>query len=148
MSIIDSRTEFCVDEPAFGAAATRLEGNQIDLSHPRDIGQGTPLIATIVISTTFVGAGASVDFQIASDSTAAIATNGSATSHGSTGPIPVAELVAGARFEIKLPAEGREYERYLGLLVVTSGAATTAGAIDAFISLTSQMKTKAYPAAA
>jgi hypothetical protein len=143
--IIDSRNKFCEDEAASGTQATRLEGDVIDLKTARDIGNGQPVYAVITVSTAFTsGTSSTVNFQIVSDAQEAIATDGSATVHAQTGAVAHTELTAGKRYVLPLPLEGREYERYLGLLVVTGAATTTAGAITAFLSLDPD-GWKAYP---
>lgn len=142
--IMDKLNTFCEDEPAFGTAATRLEGDVIDLIDVRDIGNGQPLYLIVTITTAWAG-GTSANFQLASDATDAIATNGTASIHGQTGAIPVANLTAGKTFVIPAMIEGTAYERYLGVLVTTVGT-TTAGAFTAFLSI-DPTGWKAYPEA-
>jgi hypothetical protein len=138
--ILDERLEFC-DAVALntGAAGSYLLGDVIDLQLAAggDIGAGEPLYLIITVDTTATSDGsATAEFKLASDAQAAIATDGSATVHASTGPIPVANLTAGRRaFVIPLPSEGLAYERYLGILQTTAVAAFTAGKINAFITL-------------
>jgi hypothetical protein len=145
--IMDRRTLFCENEACQGTAATRLEGSQIDLEDARDIGNGQPLYLIITVDVAFVGATATVNFKLASDATAAVATDGTATEHAQTGPIPIAQLVVGKTFVLPLPAEGNVYEQFLGLLVVTAVATTTAGSVTAFLS-PDPAGWKAYPEAA
>ncbi len=140
--IMDNLTKFCQDEAAFGTAATRLEGSQIDLGvAARSVGMGTPVYVIIVVEVAFSG-GTSVNFIVASDATAAVATDGSASVHGQTGAIAVADLTLGKRFVIPLTT-GVEYEQFLGLLVTTVGT-TTVGSITAFISPDPLSTWKAY----
>lgn len=147
--ILDERLEFC-DAVALntGAAGTYLLGDVIDLQLAAggDIGAGQPLYLVIGVDTTATSGGAATaNFTLASDAQAAIATDGSATIHATTGPIPVAQLTAGRRyFVIPLPMEGNTYERYLGILQTTAVAAFTAGKINAFITL-DPTGSKAYP---
>lgn len=149
--ILDERTEFC-DAVALntGGAGTYLLGDQIDSGAvARDLGTSTSnLFLVLEVATTCTSGGsATVQFHLASDSTASIATNGSATYHFSTGAIPVATLVAGYTIAvIPLPA-GALYERYLGILQTTAVAALTAGAIDAFLT-TDPSLWRHYPDAA
>jgi hypothetical protein len=134
--IIDSRNKFCEDLAVDSGTGTALEGDVIDLKTVRDIGNGQPVYAVITVSTAFdSGTSSTVNFQIASDAQEAIATNGTASVHAQTGAIAHTALPAGKRYVLPLPLEGTAYERYLGLLVVTGAAATTAGAITAFLSM-------------
>lgn len=145
--ILDERTEFC-DATALntGAAGTYLIGDQIDLTTARDMGDGQPLYLVLQVTTSVDSAadGASVEFKLASDAAAAIATDGSATVHLSTGAIAEATLAAGYQMVYALPLEGSAYERYVGILQVTSGEAVTAGAVNAFLTLDPPRTGKVY----
>lgn len=137
--ILDERLEFC-DAVALntGAAGSYLLGDVIDLQLAAggDIGAGEPLYLVIQVDTAATSGGsATADFKLASDAQAAIATDGSATVHASTGPIAVASLTAGRQFVFALPLQGNTYERYLGILQTTATAAFTAGKINAFLTL-------------
>ncbi len=138
MAILDERSEFCdaVAVPT-GGAATTLLGDVMDLgSVARDIGQGKPIYLEISVDTAIAG-GTAVQFVLASDSTAAISTDGSESRHFLSKVYAVADLVAGFRIMFALPmgdvaASVTPYERYLGILVVGTGT-QTAGAINAFL---------------
>lgn len=134
--ILDERLEFA-DALALdtGAAAAHLLGDVVDLSVARNIGLGLPLYLVIQVDTLVESAGAAtVQFQLASDAQAAIATDGSATIHGETIAIPKATLVAGYQKLIPLPREGdTPYERFIGVLYTVGTAALTAGKVNAFI---------------
>lgn len=136
--ILDELLEFA-DATAIntGAAGTYLVGDVIDLGAAhRDIGNGQTMYLCISVDTTATSGGSATgDFKLASDAQAAIATDGSASVHASTGPQAVATLVAGRKFCIPLPLEGVVYERYLGILQTTAVAAFTAGKINAFLTL-------------
>ena len=135
--LVDTLTEFCDNTTLnTGAPGKFLIGNQINLEDVRDIGHGEPIYAVFVVTTTVTSAGAAtVAFDIASDSTAAISTSTS-TLHATVGPFPKADLVAGTIIAvIALPDEGNAYEQFLGILQVTGTAALTAGAIDAFLTM-------------
>lgn len=134
MAILDERTELA-DALALntGGAATYLLGDVIDLEIARDLGNGQPLYFCITIDTLPVSATGTINFQIATDAQAAIATDGSATVHAATGPKLAAQMPAGQMFVLPLPLEGSLYERYLGLLQITAVAAFSAGKINAFI---------------
>lgn len=134
---IDKSTELC-DAEALSTAGTGLAlvGDQIDLGAAgENVGNGEPMALVVQVTTAVTSAGAAtVEFQLASDAAAAIATDGSATVHGKTYAIPKASLVAGFQVILPLPPAGDvAYERYLGLLQNVGTAALTAGAIDAFV---------------
>ena len=133
--ILDERLEFA------DAAAIALNiGNAIapntdviDLGATptlRDIGNGEPMYLVLQVDTAFVGAGASITFDLVSDSTANLAT--SKTTHATTGAIAVATWAAGYTKVIPLPVEAT-YERYLGLWMTVATANVTAGKLNAFL---------------
>jgi hypothetical protein len=134
--ILDKRNEFC-DAVALntGAAGTYLVGDQIDLGVARDMGNGEPMYLVITVDTLPTSAGAATaQFQLASDASASIATNGTATVHLETKAFAISEMAAGTMLAaIALPLEGVAYERYLGILQITGTAAFTAGKINAFL---------------
>ena len=136
--ILDERTEFCDATSAvlaFGATGAII-GDVIDLKSATtspnttiDL-EGSDVYLVIQVDTTFVGATSTTKFQLASDSTADLAT--SRTNHIATGDIPVATLVAGyVVFAGKLPSGS--YERYLGIWETVGTANVTAGKINAFL---------------
>lgn len=133
--ILDERTEFA------DAAAIALNiGNAIapntdviDLGATptlRDLGNGQQIYLVLQVSTAFVGATATIQFELASDSTANLAT--SKTVHYSTGAIAVATWAAGYTKVVALPIEAT-YERYLGLWMTVATANVTAGNLNAFL---------------
>lgn len=130
--VLDESTEFA-DNVALptGALGRSLVTDNIDQSlSGGQIAQ--PLYLVIQISQTATSGGAAkVTFELASDSTGAIATDGSATQHAGLGPYPVASLVAGRSISAPLPPG--PYEKYLGLLVNVTGATLTGGRFDAFL---------------
>lgn len=135
--ILDELLEFCDAEALdTSGTGTDLEGDVIDLgANGEQVGDGEPMYCVIQVTTAVTSAGAAtVQFQLASDAAAAIATDGSATVHGQTEAIAKADLVAGYTRIIPLPpGAGNAYERYLGVLVTVGTAALTAGAINCFI---------------
>lgn len=133
--ILDERNEFA-DATALSTAATgrALVGDVIDLgATSSDIGNGQPLYLVIQVDTDVTSAGAAtVSFELASDASASIATDGSATVHAVTAAIPKASLVAGyVAAAVALPIGS--YERYLGILQNVGTAALTAGKVNAFL---------------
>jgi len=133
--ILDERLEFA-DATALDTtgAATKLVGDVIDLgAASRDIGQGEPLYLCIQVDTAVTSAGdATVAFELASDAQAAIAVDGSATSHFKTAAIGKANLVTGYR-AVMVALPSGTYERYLGILATVGTAALTAGKVNAFL---------------
>jgi hypothetical protein len=136
--ILDSRNEFC-DATALntGSPGTYLVGDVIDLDVARDMGNGQPLYLVLSIDTAVDSSanGASVEFVLASDDSASIATDGTATEHVSTGAKAEATLTAGYQTVLTLPLEGDAYEQYLGILQKTTGEAVTSGAVNAFLTM-------------
>lgn len=140
--ILDERLEFADAVSVAAAAGTALIGDVIDLGGAsQDIGAGEDLYLVIQASTEIITAGAAgtIQFKLASDAQAAIATDGSATDH-IISPSYVTDDSAANSDELnaggvilmaKLPPD--TYERYLGILCVTGTTTTTAGAINAFL---------------
>lgn len=135
--IIDARNEFADAADVAKATGTHLIGDVINLDDARDIGNGQSLYLVVTVDTQFDSAadGASVEFVLASDASASIATDGTATEHVSTGAKGEAELSPGQAYVLTVPLEGSAYEQYLGLLAKVSGEATTAGKINAFLTM-------------
>lgn len=141
--ILDERTKFADAVSVAAAASTALIGDVINLEEARDIGNGEPVYLMIQTDTEIItgGVAGTIEFQLVSDAQAAIAVDGSATVHYSTGTFVTdgtdandPELKAGATIAmIALPLEGKAYEQYLGILCVTATTTTTAGAINAFL---------------
>lgn len=143
--LLDERTEFC-DATALntGAADSYLIGDVIDTSVVgADLGQGVDLYCVIQVDTTATSGGAATgQFSLCSDAQAAIAVDGTQTTHFSTAAIAVATLVAGYQIAaFKLPLG--TYERYLGIVQTTGTAAFTAGKVNAFLT-TDVSKIKHY----
>lgn len=131
--VLDEFNEFCDATSAILAVGNAIIGDVIDLgSTPtlRNLGAGEPLYLVLQVDTAFVGTGATVTFDLCSDSVAALTT--SKTTHLTTGAIPVASLVAGYRKVIALPNE-TTFERYLGIWETVATANITAGKINAFL---------------
>ena len=132
--ILDEKLEFADALAVFGNTGSALVGDVIDLTiADRRLGSNVPLFLVIQVTTAFATAtAATVSFELASDDAAAInVTTGS--KHVRTAAFATTQLTAGKQIIVPLPAGLPDYERYLGLIVVTAGAATTAGAINAFL---------------
>lgn len=133
--ILDERTEFLATTNVFSNQTSVLVGDVIDLTAiTRDIGMGQPLYWYVLVTTAFVGSSSTTDFQIRTDSVAAVDAS-SGTLHASTGAIAVANLGAETFFMSTLPIVGNTYERYMGLIVIGATANTSAGAITAGLTL-------------
>ena len=140
--ILDARTEFADAVSVVGTAGTTINvGNQIDLSVARDIGAGQPLYVVITVDTSIItgGAAGTIAFQLASDASASIATNGTQSIHFVskafvTDDDALNELDAGeTAVIIALPMEGVAYEQFLGIQAVIGTTDTTAGKVNAFL---------------
>jgi hypothetical protein len=131
--ILDERLEFADALSCVANVGNAILGDVIDLgANPtlRDIGNGEPLYLVIQVDTAVVGTTSTVQWQLASDSTANLAT--SKTVHLDTGAIAEATLVAGYTKIYALPVEAT-YERYLGLWQTVAVNNLSAGKINAFL---------------
>jgi hypothetical protein len=141
--IMDERNEFADAASVAAAAGTALIGDVINLgSVARDMGQGEPVWFVVTVDTAFVAAGAgTINIQLVSDAQAAIATDGSATVHLSTGAkataasTPAGQRAGDVLFAAPLPVEGSVYEQYLGVLCTIATQTVSAGKINAFLTL-------------
>ncbi|TXH48242.1 MAG: hypothetical protein E6Q97_25145 [Desulfurellales bacterium] len=132
--ILDEKLEFADALSVAATTGSALVGDVIDLvSADRRLGSNVPLFLVIQVTTAFATAtSATVSFELASDDAAAINTT-TGSKHVRTAAFGTAQLTAGKQIIVPLPAGLPDYERYLGLIVVTAGATTTAGAINAFL---------------
>lgn len=155
MAILDERCEFADNVDIAAAAGTALIGDQIDIEVLRDMGShGQPVFLVISVDTEVITGGTAgvVRFVLASDATAAIATDGTATEHFTShdfitddAAVNAAQLSAGSfPVVVSLPIEGVPYERYLGILVVTTTTTTTDGNISAYLTLSPPTTRKVY----
>jgi hypothetical protein len=151
--ITDERLEFC-DAVACntGAADTYNIGDIINMEDVRDLGNGQPVYLVMTCDTSIItgGSAGTVAFQLVSDSTDTIATDGSQTIHITseafvTDDAALNDLDAGdIIWCVALPTEGPAYEQYLALQQVTGTTAITAGKVNAFLTLTPHAAPKAY----
>jgi len=138
--IMDETLEFA-DAVALDTSGTDTDliGDVIDLGVARDIANGQPLYLVVQIDTAVTSGGsATVQFSLASDAVAAIATDGNQTIHYLSDAFPVASLTQGFSIVVPLPMGGAVstgYERYLGFQTVTGTAALTAGKVNAFLTI-------------
>ena len=143
--ILDERTEFADATSVAAAAGTALIGDVYDTGETvSNMGVSSDLWFVITVDTEIITAGAAgtVRFQLVSDATSTVATDGSATVHLDTGTLVSddaaandSRLNAGATlYAAKLPS--MNYERWLGVLCITATTTTTAGKINAFLTPT------------
>lgn len=152
--ILDNALEFADAVSVAAAAGTANIGDVIDLTLARDIGNGQPLYLVINVDTEIItgGTAGTIQFQLVSDAVTSPATDGNQTIHYISDTFVTDdtlliddELRAGAYpFVVALPLEGKEYERYLGVQAVVATTTTTAGAINAFLTL-DPVGWKSYP---
>lgn len=130
--ILDKNLEFCDATSVAAAAGSALVGNVINLDNAGRRLTSEMLYLCVQVTTAFVGSGATAQFKLMSDDAAAINTT-TGTPHFQSKAFGVAELTLGKQFYFELPAGIPAYEQYLGMVVTTAGATTTAGAINAFL---------------
>lgn len=158
MAILDSRLEFADAVTVAIAAATANLGSQIDLGTTSlDIGNGQPLYLCITVDTAIVtgGSAGTIQFQLASDDTAAISTTLQAVHWKS--PIFVTDddptIPAGTILAcMALPSingavsrsvagvdvttgQGAPYKRFIGIQIIVGTTTITAGKVNAWLSL-------------
>jgi hypothetical protein len=141
--ILDNTLEFADAVSVAASAGTANIGDIIDLTTARDMGNGEPMYLVITVDTEIItgGSAGTIAFQLVSDSTDTIATNGTQTVHYKSRDFVTddasandAALSAGAvPVIVALPMEGQAYERYLAVQAVTGTTTTTAGKINAFL---------------
>lgn len=140
--ILDERNEFADAVSVAAGAGTALIGDVIDLGGTsQDVGNGQPLYLVIQTDTEIItgGSAGTIKFQLASDASASIATDGSASVHFDTGTFVTDDAAAnsaalnagGVIAAVALP--NGTYERYLGILATIGTTTVTAGKINAFL---------------
>lgn len=136
MGILDERLTFGYPTSIIAATGTNNVGDVVDITVPRDIGGGHTMFLLVQVTTDVDSAadGATVAFQLVSDSTSTPDEGGTQTVHALTGSYAQATLVAGFQVALALPPmmDG-EYEQYLGVQAVIGVEAVTAGAINAML---------------
>lgn len=132
--ILDKNLTFANKLSVAAAAGSALVGDVIDLGAVnRKIGSGAPLHLGLIVTTAFASGGAAtVQFRLMSGAAAAIVP-ASDNNHYTSQVFPYAQLTLGKRIIVELPAGIPDYSRYLGLVVATATATTTAGSISAFL---------------
>lgn len=138
--ILDERNEFC-DATSLntGAAGTYNIGDVIDLGVARNLGgdQALYLVVTVDTGITVAASTGTVQFQLVSDGTDTIATNGTQSIHAisKAHATSTAAIAAGSvLMAVHVPLEGSTaYERYLSVQQVTGTTAINAGKVNAFL---------------
>ena len=140
--ILDERNEFADAVSVAGSAGTALIGDVIDLGGTsQDIGNGQPLYLVIQTDTEIItgGSAGTIQFTLASDASASIATDGTATANFVSASLVTDDAAAnssqlnagGVIAAVALPMG--TYERYLGVLATIGTTTVTAGKINAFL---------------
>ena len=143
MAIIDKRTELADAISVAAAAGTINVGSQVDASVVRDLGAGQTVWLIVTVDTAVVtgGAAGTIRFQLASDSTASIATDGTQSIHATSALFVTDDAgydleIGDIAWQIALPTDGQEpYEQFIGLQAVIATTTTTAGKVNAWLSL-------------
>ncbi len=154
MAIMDANLEFADAVSVANAAATINIGDVIDMSVVRDIGNGQPVYLVISVDTEIItgGSAGTIQFQLVSDAVTTPSTT-TATIHAISEEFVTDdtlliddELRAGEfPFVVALPLEGPEYERYLGIQAIIGTTTTTAGNINAYLTLDPVHAPRSYP---
>lgn len=144
--ILDTLNEFADNVSVAAAAGTALIGDVIDLgATPQDLGNGKPMYLVIQSGDTEIitgGTAGTIQFELASDAQAAIAVDGTASTHILTNEFVTDDTGANDAqlgpnktiFMGALPTgAGVAYERYLGVLATIGTTTVTAGTINAFL---------------
>lgn len=163
--IFDANLEFADAVSVAATAGTALIGSQIDLTETGpDIGAGTPVYLMIGIDTAIAtgGSAGTVQFALVSDATAAISTTTSTvhvltpvyvTDDNPTIPagtilfaaaLPQGIASWGAATDAEAGEETTTYQRFLGILCITGTTTTSAGKINAFLTIDPIVGWKAY----
>lgn len=141
MAYTDALLRFS-DAQTITGSSPLLSTNTVDTANARDIGQGESLKVVFRVGTSFSGLTA-LECQIIQADDAALTTNVEVL--GSTGPIELAALVAGAGFTAKPGPllQGRRARRYLGVRYVPTGSGTS-GTMTASIESATESGKKLY----
>ena len=130
MPMFDKSLTFSYNQSLAGVASTTAIGQyelDFEMQYP-DKGAGSPLVVRFVVATAFTVA-TSVSFALCFDSTTQV--TGSPSIVVTTPLIPIATLVQGYTFELKVPDE---HLQFMNVLYTTSGT-PGAGAITAYMDI-------------
>ena len=144
--IIDAYNLFGEDVDVAQAAGTYNFTNVIDLSVARDVGNGQPLYVVFLCTggddgIITGGSAGTITFQVVSDASASIATDGTQSVHlrskafvtdgNDANEIDKNEVIWVAALPVEYVDE--TYERYLGVQAVVATTTTTEGTVTAFL---------------
>ena len=140
--ILDERNEFADAASVAAIAGTALIGDVIDLGAADSLaGNSDGLYLVIQVDTEIITGGnaGTIQFSLASDAQAAIATDGSATIHATSASIVTdgtdanGALCKAGAYPLVVELPRGTYERYLGVLCTIGTTTVTAGKINAFL---------------
>lgn len=115
-----------------GAAGSYMLGDAIDLTLARDVGAGKPLYLVISMSVAAVSATGGLQFALVTDAQDPAVVG--AERLLLTPTFVAADLAAGVLvFACSLPSGHPAYEQFIQLMQITTTAAWTAGAINAYL---------------
>lgn len=119
--LIDVKTEFGTALSFATEAGTTNVGDLIDLgTSGRSLGAGRPLYWVVQITTAADGGATNTGtlaFQLVSDSTSTVATDGTQTIHAVTDAFLFGQLTADTQFNIPIPS-GITFEQFVGIQLV------------------------------
>ncbi len=128
--MILDRTLFFADNLAVTASADLTSKPDLQAIN-RDIGRATRLFKVMIVTETFLSAGATtLDLTLTTDDNTALSSDTDIIKFTSA-PIPKASLVQGFTLVRALPSA--TYERYLGMRADVATGPFTAGKISVFI---------------
>lgn len=155
MAIFDKLVEFA-DATAVAETADSWYnlGSSTDMSVARDVGNGTPVYLVVTVDTEVItgGSAGTLQFRLVSDAGATPSTT-APTIHAyssllvTDGTDANDALLKAGQFPwvIALPVEGEPYEQYLGVQYSPGTTDTTAGKVNAYLTLTPPTTRKVYP---
>jgi len=145
MAITDFNLTFA-DAEATGNTGTRIVGDVINLEDVRDIGSGQSLYLVLSVETAIAaGTDGTIQFALTTGTDASL----SSPVNLLTSAVYDAEagVEAGTYiFNVALPMEGPAYKQYLGVREIVAEANTSAGAINAYLTL-DPVAYRSYPKA-
>jgi hypothetical protein len=143
-AILDIRSTFASDVSIAAAAGEAIIGDVMPMDTTgMNLGNAmTPVYLVVGITEAVVSAGAAtVQFKLYSHSTATVT---SGVEHFASAAIPKADLTVGEIAVAIILPQG-DYGAYLGVSAVTAVATTTAGKINAHLTMDAPNGWKAYP---
>jgi len=146
MPLLDYFLQFADNLAVDAAAGTEYSATTVDLTTAGVNPNGSKkLYLVIEVTAAFTSAGAAVvQFGLTSDAVTPNTTGHTVHWLSEAFDFDDARLGLGQRIIVPLPTGSPAYERYMGLKIVTSAATTTAGSINAYLSL-DPPEWKAYP---